>query len=526
MSPLSILEGYERACGDRAAVVTLSASDRSVSVRTWAQLASDVRRLTRYLVAECAPSGAIGVWCAKSGPSVAAMIAATCAGRPFAVMNRRLPPASIRAQLRQCGSGDLFVDARGAAQLQRDGAIEGVKLHVLPASFGEPRDPAEDAIGRDETVGSALRSATPSATDLGACLFTSGSTGHPKAVGVGRLDLFDRARSEAEFYGLTPDDVLLNVLPFSFDVGLNQLFSSLLAGARLVMLDSWLVGDVVEAVAAHGVTGISAVPWLWQQFVRSKTEIQGAGSTLRYLTVSGGGMATNELEALRALAPSVDILKTYGQTETFRSAALAPRFYASKMGSVGRPYPGANVYVVDPQGEPVPPGTTGEIVHTGLGTMTGYLGDALPAENLRPNPFAGPGDLHAHAVFTHDYGYLDEDGFLYVVGRRDAMVKVNGNRVYPAEAARALIGLDGVLDAEVVAIERDGETNLVALVVLADPSDRALSDLKRALRSRLASYLLPKWYVSLPSLPRTENGKPDGPAARAIAEDAVPRGAT
>ncbi len=165
------------------------------------------------------------------------------------------------------------------------------------------------------------------------------------------------------------------MLPFSFDVGLNQLIASLVAGATLVILDSWMPADILRAVAERGVTGISAVPSIWLDFLKAGLGFDRAGAhrTLRYVTVSGGDLNPAHLESLPSLGAGLQIFKTYGQTEVFRPTCLRPGEFASHRRSVGRPFGRSRVYVVRDDGSRAAPGERGEVVATGLGVMLGYL---------------------------------------------------------------------------------------------------------------------------------------------------------
>ena len=346
------------------------------------------------------------------------------------------------------------------------------------------------------------------------CLFTSGSTGTPKGVLVGRQDLLERADAEVECFGLTEHDVLLSVLPFSFDVGLNQLLSSLVAGATLVITDSWMPADILRAVAERGVTGISAVPCIWQDFLRSGLRFDRAGihGSLRYITVSGGDLDPASLAALPALCDGLRIFKTYGQTEVFRPTCLRPEEFAERMLSVGRPFGRSHVYVLRDDGRVAKPGVHGEVVATGLGVMLGYLDGADVQNKLRDNPFRGAEDPGAKAVFTGDIGYLDEDGYLFLVGRSDAMLKIMGNRVYPDEVAAQLLALPGVLQAEVVGVRKaDSPTRLFAFVVQA-PDGPAADELRRQMGTRVPAWMVPEIVFTKDAIPLTPSGKPDYPA--------------
>ena len=172
---------------------------------------------------------------------------------------------------------------------------------------------------------------------VGCCLFTSGSTGEPKGVLISAADLDRRAVAEVELFELTPNDVLLGVLPFSFDVGLNQLLSAITAGCTIVLSESWLPADISRAVTSFGVTGISAVPAIWNDLLNARIDLNlPEHRSLRYVTVSGGDLPLERLLQLKSAIGPAGIFKTYGQSETFRSAALRPSEFTDKPRSVGK----------------------------------------------------------------------------------------------------------------------------------------------------------------------------------------------
>jgi acyl-CoA synthetase (AMP-forming)/AMP-acid ligase II len=301
------------------------------------------------------------------------------------------------------------------------------------------------------------------------------------------------------------------LLPFSFDVGLNQLLSAVTIGAELVVLDSWLPHDIRHAVASRGVTGISAVPSIWGDMMRAGASFDrtGAHRTLRYVTVSGGDMTRAQHERLPTLVHGARIFKTYGQTEAFRATSLRPEEYAERPGSVGRPFVGVQVYVVRDDGTLAAPGEDGEVVHSGLGAMLGYLDGQDPQQKLRDNPFRGDEDPHAKAVFTGDIGRLDHEGYLFLTGRRDDMVKIQGNRVYPSEVRERIAVEEGVVSVEVVAVRTEQRADLAAFVIPEQSARLDPAELRRRLTQQLPSYMVPELILLREDLPRTASGKPD-----------------
>jgi len=287
-------------------------------------------------------------------------------------------------------------------------------------------------------------------------------------------------------------------------------------------LPSWLPADILDVVAKRQVTGISAVPSIWSDFLKTNLpfDTRGSHAALRYITISGGDLSQEKLDRLPALLDGVAIIKTYGQTETFRSAALLSSEFPSKRRSVGRAFANARVYVVREDGKLAQPHEVGEIVHTGMGVMLGYLDGDDPQHKRRPNPFFGPDDDASWAVFTGDQGYLDDDGYLYIVGRHDEMLKISGNRVYPRAISDPLSAVDGVAEAEVLGVTLDdGETHVIAFVVQESSHAWQPMLLRRELARQVPSFMLPEHVVILSEMPRTANGKPDRQvlAARAAA---------
>ena len=342
------------------------------------------------------------------------------------------------------------------------------------------------------------------------CLFTSGSTGSPKGVLISGEDLLRRAVTEIEDYELTDQDSLLSLLPFSFDVGLNQLLSCFLSGAHLVILNSWFPRDILTAVRSQNINGISGVPSIWTEALAypKGPDFEQNTQALRYITVSGGDLSKNQLLQLRQYFRNVKIFKTYGQTETFRSSMLKPFDFERKMTSVGRPIKGTEVFVLNDKGEIAPPNTEGEIVHYGVGTMLGYLNDLEgTSEKLRKMKEPGSKAMkEGKWVFTGDRGRMDEEGYLYVLGREDGMIKTLGHRVYPKEIESCILEHEHVKNAAVVGIkdERKGQV-IIAEVV----SNGALNkqSLIVYLKERLPYYMVPGEINVVEYLPMTESGK-------------------
>jgi len=509
-----------------------------------------VLRHARWMQDHTQPGEMIPLCMARGAQVSAAMLAALVTGRGFACIDPRLRLPQVEHILRQLRARVVIADGRGLhtlrGEIRADSPVFAAQWAVVTdkplSSVAQALFTALSSRTRIEVLDQDPTRDPPALTDIrgafaapdphraACCLFTSGSTGNAKGVLISDVDLRRRAHTEAQWFALRDRDVVLNVLPFSFDIGLNQLLSAVITGAELVVLDSHLPRDVLDTVAERRVTSIAAVPAIWINFMMHglRFEKPGAHASLRMLTVSGGDLTGAQHQRLPALAPGVQIFKTYGQTEAFRVAALHPDDYAANPASVGRALPGCELRVLRADGSRAAAGEAGEVVHLGTGTMLGYLGGQGDATKLRrdedrtrPDADSSNGDARWR-LHTGDFGVLDPNGFLILRGRRDDMVKIDGNRVYPSEVAALLTGLAGVATAEVIVFETAGQLALAAFVVPNHGEQLESARLRAQLQQRAPGYLVPEQIHVLASMPTTLSGKPDRVHLRTQAESGAP----
>jgi acyl-CoA synthetase (AMP-forming)/AMP-acid ligase II len=299
------------------------------------------------------------------------------------------------------------------------------------------------------------------------------------------------------------------VLPLSFDYGLSQLTTAFLKGACVVLMNHLFARDIVKVVVAERITGLAAVPPLWIQLA-ALTWPQP--NTLRYLTNSGGAMPRTTVAALRAALPDAQLFLMYGLTEAFRSTYLPPSELDRRPDSMGRAIPNAEVMVVRPDGTPCAPNEPGELVHRGALVSLGYWNDpAKTAERFKPAPGRNPAlPITEMAVWSGDTVRMDEEGYLYFIGRADDMIKVSGYRVSPTEVEEAVhaTGLVGEAAAFGVPHPALGQ----GIVLLAVPREGELDPgvLLKECQRRLPAYMVPAHVeVRHEQFPRNPNGKID-----------------
>lgn len=496
----------------------------SLRTVTYGQLEESVKRLAHFMLHNgMKPEDIVMCYMNKSIELVAAILATILNWGVSCYLNPKLKPSQVlklsssvkpkfiildkntfihimksKESVDRSNQFILYTGSSGSKAIDAFYIKASVSLHIQKYPHDKYDEATPFTITRHDSYNNAF------------CLFTSGSIGVPKGVLISGDDLLQRANTEAEDYELKESDCLLSLVPFSFDVGLNQFFSCFLAGAHLVILNSWFPKDILTTIKSLHITGISGVPMIWVDMISYQQEpsFERDIQTLRYITVSGGDLAQNQLLQLRRYFKNVNIYKTYGQTETFRSSMLIPWDFEKKMTSVGKPVRGTQVFILDENNKIALPNTQGEIVHYGDGTMLGYLNDVEGTqEKLREVPDSLKDVLtEGKVVFTGDLGKMDNEGYLYILGREDGMIKTLGYRVYPKEVENYILEHERVKYAAVIGIS-NGRMGQMILAEVVPKSPLDAKELSAYLGHRLPSYMVPAEIYIVDSLPLTENGK-------------------
>jgi acyl-CoA ligase (AMP-forming) (exosortase A-associated) len=354
--------------------------------------------------------------------------------------------------------------------------------------------------------------------DLAAILYTSGSTGKPKGVMLSHANVIAGGSIVSTYLGITESERILAVLPFSFDAGLNQLITAFQQGGTCILINFVFAREVVQALIKENVTGLAGVPTLWSLLAQPNSGLDRQPLPhLRYITNTGGAMPQTVLAILRKILTTTKIVLMYGLTEAFRSTYLPPEELDRRPTSMGKAIPDTEILVLNEQGQRCKPGEVGELVHRGPTVSLGYWGRPEDtARTLRSNPSLLPelGDCEK-VCFSGDMVKMDEDGFLYFIGRRDTMIKSSGFRISPTEVEEALFSSGELRGAAVIGIPDEilGQT-IKAFVVPRDgkPLDTGL--LLAHCGEKLPRYMVPKTIEVLDELPKTSSGKVDYPSLR------------
>lgn len=349
--------------------------------------------------------------------------------------------------------------------------------------------------------------------DLAALVYTSGSTGLPKGIMLSHDNLLSGTRIVAGYLDLTERDVILSVLPFSFDYGLNQLLTALLVGGTLVIQRSMFPPDVSKTLVRERITGVAGVPTFWVQLSgRHSPFLKTAYPDLRYITNSGGRVPEDVVRSIRAAHPGTQIFLMYGLTEAFRSTYLPPDQVDHRPASMGRAIPEVEILVINDRGTRCAPGEIGELVHCGANVSMGYWRDPEnTALRFRPHPLRPHADGRPErVVFSGDLVTTDAEGYLYYVGRKDKQIKSRGVRVSPEEIERYIHSSTVVSQVVSFAVARDdGDSDIVAAVIPADESCFREATLEEFCRNEMPEYMQPRVFWAMAEFPLTSSGKPD-----------------
>jgi acyl-CoA synthetase (AMP-forming)/AMP-acid ligase II len=340
--------------------------------------------------------------------------------------------------------------------------------------------------------------------DLASIIYTSGSTGKPKGVMLSHRNVVSNTHSICGYLKLTEEDIQMVVLPFFYVMGKSLLNTHFAVGGTVVINNKFAFpAAVINQMVDEHVTGFSGVPSTYAYLLHRSplAKCRDRLGSLRYCSQAGGHMSAAVKQELRRVLPErTKIYIMYGATEaSARLTYLEPERFEEKMGSIGKPIPGVTLRVLGPDGCEVPVAQTGELVVRGPNIMLGYWRDDKGTAEV----------LGEHGYFTGDLGYQDAEGYFYVTGRKDDLLKVGGHRINPQEVEDALMGTQLAIEAVVL-----GQPDALLghrLVAIVCPKNRECSEslILGECSKRLPRYKMPSEIKLLQSLPKNSNGKID-----------------
>ncbi len=476
MRESQIVANLRAAAAQRPEAVALASPREAVSYAALERGAAAVAALLANV-----PENVVGLLHPNSPGFAAGLLGALWAGKTAAVLPWIAPAPLLKLFAAEAGLRTVL-----AAEELAPRAVEaGLAAAITP----QLNDPASAHGGPEPRL-------VPPALDAAVLLYTSGTTARPKAVALSESNLLanvEGCRIAGEFTG---DDIMLAILPLFHAFGLTvTLLMPLTLGGKVVLEDRFVPRTTLESVAAHRISAMIGVPGQFRLLAKEPAAVDTASLRLCIAGAERLGDHVGEAFEARFRRP---LFQGYGATEAAPVVSFN-RPGHNRPGSVGLPLPNVRVSIREDDRE-LPAGEYGEVCVEGPNVMLGYFGQpAATAEKIRNG-----------VLRTGDRGWLDAAGYLHLSGRADEMLKIDGEKVYPAEVERVLEQLPGVEEAAIVAVNEAARgTTLAAFVVPREGATLSPADLRAACAAVLEPAKIPRTFTPVEQIPRGASGKVD-----------------
>ncbi len=428
----------------------------------------------------------IGIVMSHRAEMIASMLAAVKCGAMYIPAEPDFPTGRIRYMMEEAQVDFVLTEKEYANKL------EGLPIRLTDCEICGLETPASE---RDEIQ-------NPEAPAY--VLYTSGTTGRPKGVCVANRNVCHYVRAFENEFHTAPGDVMLQYSVCSFDIFVEEVFTSLLNGAALAIPsaeDKENLLSLMTFVERHHVTMLSGFPYLLAEM----NHLSEIPSSLRLL-ISGGDVLRGVY--VNNLLDKAEVYNTYGPSET----TVCASYYHCNGGTVledgtypiGHPVKGAEIRVLDQSGKELPKGEVGEICIYGNGVSLGYIGDH--EEENKAFVHLSDGSI---MYCSGDLGYILPSGDIAFLHRKDTQIMIYGKRVEVMEVESTLYQCSGVAQAVVRAFTDENGLSYMIAYIVPTQKDIKVSDIRRELSENLTSFMIPEFIVKMPKIPLNTNGKPD-----------------
>jgi acyl-CoA synthetase (AMP-forming)/AMP-acid ligase II len=465
---------------------------------TYRELSSRVDRLASAFVERGLGKGArLAILGRSSAAYLEAYFAAGQVGLWQVPINFHLSPADIGYRLLHAGATALLVDQEFLPVVEAFDASARAALgdRIWVMDGAQQRYPGMDSLVADGK--GAPTEITLDPEDVLYIGYTSGTTGAAKGALISHRAIVVGYLYKALTYGLGPEDVTLNPGPFWHSAPRDYASLACYLGGTAIVTRHFEPAEYLELVQRHRVTYSFLVPTMLQMLTSLAGNERYDTASLRLLLSGGSPLSTAVKDRVVARFGSI-LHEFYGATETRMITSISAAELARKRRSVGRPMRDVNIRILDDAGRQRPCGEIGEIFVSGPGLCSGYHDEPERTREARRGEWFSLGDV----------GRLDEDGYLYLVDRKQDMIISGGENIYPNDIEEVLAGCAGVKEVAVIGIPDARWGELVTAVVVPEPGARLVpEDLIAACASRLPAYMKPRKVIFEESLPRNPVGK-------------------
>ena len=408
-------------------------------------------------------------------PFVSTVFALLRLGAVCVPLNWRLTPSELSAQLEHAGAAWLLHD-----ETNRENLPSAPQLRTLCIDPDAQFLPTEAALPPP-----------PSGKNPACIIYTAGTSDNPRGVVLTHANLLANSAHYCAACGFASGQRELATTQLFHISTFSRLFTYVRSAITCYLMKHFSPDVCLDIIQRENITSITQTPTMYRMMLQTDADLQQAGADLSRVITGASAMSPSERQDLRKLFPNAALYDIYGQTEAGPGiSVLGPQDFFNKPDSVGRPMPGVRVTIVDKEGQELPPGSIGEITCQGPNIMQGYFrnDDATRTVLMR-------GRLH-----TGDIGFIDEEGFLHIAGRKKDIIISGGINIFPPEIENVLRLHPGIADCAVFGVPDShwGEA-VVAAVVL---HDTTIDEIYAHCRQHLAGFKCPREIMPVSDIPR------------------------
>lgn len=479
---------------------------------TYQSLKESAENLAFHFIHEGIKKGdRIAIYMNNSWQSMISIYGITLAGGIFLVVNPQTKAAKLNYILNDCDAKMIVSESQLTGELSV--ALETLKNIQQVIISGEILKDINNKISFTDfekiiqNDGQKVELPRIIPNDLAALIYTSGSTGFPKGVMMTHQSMVFTSWSLIEYLRLTEEERILLILPLAFDYGLYQLIMAVTLGATLIIEHSFnFPPSIFKQIDLLKPTVFPGVPSVYAMMIALHKKTGITFDCIKKITNTAAALPAEFTTDLKKIFPNALIFKMYGLTECKRVCYLEPELIDLKPGSVGKAIPGTEVFLLSSEGNLVAPGQPGILHVRGPHVMAGYWNnEKLSEKMLKPGLIPGERILCAYDLFK-----MDEDGFLYFLGRNDDIIKTRGEKVSPLEVENIIYKNEKIKEVAVIGVPDVilGES-IIAFVTIFDMVTINEKEIQMECMGQLEPFMVPQKIVFLSEMPKSSNGKID-----------------